>query len=155
MINITTPINNLVTSTHYTYPKRPFSIYTAKMAPFQDLSYNILIQLNELEDSILETKTTYPVILCPDSKGQRGTTMPPPNEMVLLVEKLHQIQPLIVGMVALATNRVDQRVAEGHRRQFGLLQVQVLQMLDEMGQRLEEVNKRLESGNQKHMGSRP
>ncbi|WKT52492.1 hypothetical protein QSH57_003006 [Fusarium oxysporum f. sp. vasinfectum] len=125
------------------------------MAPFQDLSYNILIQLNELEDSILETKTTYPVILCPDSKGQRGTTMPPPSEMVLLVEKLHQIQPLIVGMVALASSRVDQRVAEGHRRQFGLLQVQVLQMLEEMGQRLEEVNQRLESGNQKHMGSRP
>ncbi|KAH7150847.1 hypothetical protein DER46DRAFT_513888 [Fusarium sp. MPI-SDFR-AT-0072] len=125
------------------------------MASFKDLSYNILILLNELEESIIETKVTYPVLFGPNSEDQRGTIIPPPSEMIPLVEKVHQIQPLVVGMVALATNRVDQRVAEDHRRQFALLQVQVLQMLEEVGQRLEEVNQRLESRNQKHMGSRP
>jgi hypothetical protein len=59
--------------------------------------------------------------------------------MISFVEQSRQLDKLIRAMETLATHRVDRRVAEGHRRQYRLLQVQVLQML--------EVNQTLESGN--------
>ncbi|KAG4272820.1 hypothetical protein FPRO04_10335 [Fusarium proliferatum] len=114
------------------------------MAPFMDLYNQILSLLIQLRRSINETKRTYPGAFNRNPDDRSGTIIPTPTEMAALVEHMLQVGPLVDALVIITTEDWDRRLAQDHRRQFLLLQEEVLQMLQDL--------KKLESTNQGNDG---
>ncbi|RKL32579.1 hypothetical protein BFJ72_g10522 [Fusarium proliferatum] len=111
------------------------------MAPFMDLYNQILSLLIQLRRSINETKRTYPGAFNRNPDDRSGTIIPTPTEMAALVEHMLQVGPLVDALVIIAIEDWDRRLAQDHRRQFLLLQEEVLQMLQDL-KKLETIKPR-------------
>ncbi|KAF5574357.1 hypothetical protein FPANT_11823 [Fusarium pseudoanthophilum] len=102
------------------------------MAPFMELYAQVHFILSHLEDSIRETKTTYPGVFGPRSYDNTGMIIPTPEEVAALVEHVHHIGLLVDALVFLTTDEWHQQLAEGHKARFDLSQNEVLQMLQDL-----------------------
>ncbi|PNP84995.1 hypothetical protein FNYG_01692 [Fusarium nygamai] len=102
------------------------------MAPSMELYAQIHFILSHLEDSIRETKNTYPGVFGPRPYDNSGTIIPTPEEMAALVEHMHQVGPLVDALMFLTTDECQQQLAERHKGRFELSQNELLQMLQDL-----------------------
>ncbi|KAF5535428.1 hypothetical protein FNAPI_12071 [Fusarium napiforme] len=102
------------------------------MAPFMELYAQIHFILSHLEDSIQETKTTYPGVFGPRPYDNGGMIIPTPEEIGVLVEHVHHVGLLVEALMFLTTDEWHQQLAEGHKGRFELSQNEMLQMLQDL-----------------------